>query len=58
MSVVYRAEHPRLGNPVALKLLAPELAADDGFRERFVRESRTGGLARPPERHPDLRRRR
>ena len=41
MSVVYRAENLRLGNTVALKLLAPELAEDEGFRERFVRESRT-----------------
>ena len=41
MSVVYRAENLRLGNVVALKLLAPELAEDEGFRERFVRESRT-----------------
>ena len=41
MSVVYRAENPRLGNVVALKLLSPELAEDESFRERFVRESRT-----------------
>jgi serine/threonine protein kinase len=41
MSVVYRAENPRLGNVIALKLLAPELAEDESFRERFVRESRT-----------------
>jgi serine/threonine-protein kinase len=40
MSVVYRAENPRLGNQVALKLLAPELTEDESFRERFVRESR------------------
>ncbi|MFL5919988.1 MAG: protein kinase domain-containing protein [Gaiellaceae bacterium] len=40
MSVVYRAEHPRLGSVVALKLLAAELAEDESFRERFVRESR------------------
>jgi predicted Ser/Thr protein kinase len=40
MSVVYLAEHPRLKSAVALKLLAPELAADEGFRERLLRESR------------------
>src|ERR671927_27402 len=40
MSVVYLAEHPRLKNAVALKLLAPELAEDDVFRERLLRESR------------------
>jgi YVTN family beta-propeller protein len=40
MSVVYLAEHLRLGRNVALKLLAPELAHDDRFRERFLRESK------------------
>ena len=40
MSVVYLAEDLRLGRRVALKLLAPDLAADDRFRERFLRESR------------------
>jgi serine/threonine protein kinase len=39
-STVYRAENPRLGIPVALKILNPELAEDESFRERFVRESR------------------
>jgi serine/threonine protein kinase len=48
MSVVYRAENPRLGNMLALKLLAPELANDEVFRERFVRESRlAAGLNHP-----------
>jgi serine/threonine protein kinase len=40
MSIVYRAENPRLGNQVALKLLAAELEEEETFRERFVRESR------------------
>jgi tRNA A-37 threonylcarbamoyl transferase component Bud32 len=39
MSVVYLAEHLRLKRKVALKLLAPELARDAGFRQRFLRES-------------------
>ena len=39
MSIVYRAENPRLGTTVALKVLAPELAKDESFRERFVAES-------------------
>ena len=40
MSVVYQAENWRLGNVVALKILAPDLANDDDFRTRFLRESR------------------
>jgi len=39
MSVVYRAEDPRLKRRVALKLLAVELSEDERFRERFLRES-------------------
>ena len=39
MSVVYLAEDPRLRRKVALKILAPELAGDERFRERFLRES-------------------
>jgi outer membrane protein assembly factor BamB/predicted Ser/Thr protein kinase len=39
MSVVYLAEDLRLRRRVALKLLAPALAADDAFRRRFLEES-------------------
>jgi YVTN family beta-propeller protein len=39
MSVVYLAHDLRLKRKVALKLLAPELAEDEGFRVRFLRES-------------------
>jgi streptogramin lyase/tRNA A-37 threonylcarbamoyl transferase component Bud32 len=39
MSVVYLAEHLRLKRKVALKLLMPDLAEDERFRERFLRES-------------------
>jgi hypothetical protein len=41
MGVVYRATHLALNRPVALKLIAPELAADEGFRTRFKQESMT-----------------
>jgi streptogramin lyase len=40
MSVVYLAEDLALGRKVALKLMAPELAQDRRFRERFRLESR------------------
>src|SRR5262249_60870531 len=36
---VYVAEQVRLGRRVALKVLTTELAWDEQFRERFVRES-------------------
>jgi YVTN family beta-propeller protein len=40
MGVVYRAVQLDLDRAVALKLIAPQLAEDQSFRERFVRESR------------------
>jgi YVTN family beta-propeller protein len=39
MSVVYLSEDLRLKRRVALKLLAPALAEDEAFRERFLEES-------------------
>jgi len=40
MGVVYRATQLALDRPVALKVIAPEVADDASFRERFQRESR------------------
>jgi serine/threonine protein kinase len=39
MAVVFRAHDERLNRRVALKILAPALAADVAFRRRFIRES-------------------
>ncbi|MGZ8708498.1 MAG: protein kinase domain-containing protein [Gaiellaceae bacterium] len=39
LGVVYRATELALERPVALKLIAPELASDTTFRQRFLRES-------------------
>jgi serine/threonine-protein kinase len=40
MGVVYRATHLGLERPVALKVIARNLADQEDFRERFLRESR------------------
>jgi serine/threonine-protein kinase len=40
MSEVFQAEHLHLGRKVALKLLDPRLGQDEGYRQRFQRESR------------------
>lgn len=48
MGLVYKARQPHLDRFVALKILAPELASDPGFAERFSREGRTlAKLAHP-----------
>jgi serine/threonine-protein kinase len=48
MGVVYRARQRRPDRAVALKVLAPEVAADSGFRERFERESQTAASIEHP----------
>jgi DNA-binding beta-propeller fold protein YncE len=48
MGVVYRATHLGLDRPVALKVIARELADRAGFRERFLRESRLAARLEHP----------
>jgi hypothetical protein len=48
MAVVFRARDERLDRMVALKVLAPALAADESFRQRFVRESRAAAAVDDP----------
>jgi tRNA A-37 threonylcarbamoyl transferase component Bud32 len=48
MGVVYLAHQVVLDRMVALKLLAPELAEDDHFRDRFLRESRLAASLEHP----------
>ena len=48
MAAVFRARDERLDRLVALKVLAPALAADAEFRERFLRESRAAAAVDDP----------
>ncbi len=48
MAVVYQAVDVRLRRTVALRVLAPALAADDAFRQRFARESRAAAAVDHP----------
>jgi serine/threonine-protein kinase len=48
MAVVFRARDERLSRLVALKILSPELAADEAFRRRFIRESRLAAAVDDP----------
>jgi len=48
MGVVYRATQLALERPVALKVIAAELAGKEGFRERFLRESRLAARLEHP----------
>ena len=48
MGVVYRATKLALDRPVALKVIAPEVADDLTFRERFQRESRLAARSTIP----------
>ncbi len=48
MAAVFRARDEQLGRTVALKVLAAGLASDDGFRQRFIRESRAAAAVDDP----------
>ncbi|HEY5197581.1 MAG TPA: serine/threonine-protein kinase [Solirubrobacteraceae bacterium] len=50
MGAVYRANQLALNRTVALKLIRPEYAEDDSYRERFVRES----IAAASIEHPNV----
>lgn len=48
MAVVFGAIDEKLGRRVALKVLAPALAQDEAFRQRFIRESRAAAAVDDP----------
>ncbi len=48
MGVVYRAEHLNLRRRAAIKIIAPDLADSEGFRERFTREARIAAALQHP----------
>jgi serine/threonine-protein kinase len=48
MGTVWKARHLRLGRPVAVKFLAPELAAQPDFERRLEREARALALLSHP----------
>ena len=51
MGVVLKAFDSNLNRPVAIKILAPYLAANGAARERFAREARAAASVFHPQRH-------
>jgi len=48
MGVVYKAFDPGIGRTVALKVMSEDLARDQTFRDRFLREARGAGILQHP----------
>ncbi|MEQ8820440.1 MAG: serine/threonine-protein kinase [Sumerlaeia bacterium] len=48
MGVVYKAQHVMLGRKVALKIMREDLASDDSFVKRFIREARIAASVDSP----------
>ena len=48
MAVVFRARDDQLGRLVAVKIMAPSVASDAEFRQRFVRESKAAAVVDDP----------
>jgi serine/threonine protein kinase len=48
MGEVYRARDPRLDRTVAIKVLPPQLAQSDAYRQRFQREARAASALSHP----------
>ncbi len=48
MGIVYEADHIRLRQPFAIKILQPEFAGEREFLMRFEREARAAALLRSP----------
>lgn len=48
MGVVFKAQHLRLGRPVALKILNTEAQKDPAALQRFMREARAGAMIDHP----------
>jgi predicted Ser/Thr protein kinase len=54
VGAVYLAQDTRTGSQIALKLLTPELARDERFRRRFLRESKLAARLDHPHVVPTL----